>query len=146
MLLPSALHSAVLPAAAALGAAVLPFLPSGRGALILILGGVAMLPLSLLWSRLASPPWTGGVERDAPRLGLGPCRVLARTRERCVVAVAACPTCSQAGHGPCERERRALQLAIHARAPRARVVEVSCNGSRPGAPKGTCIFEIHRGR
>ena len=121
--------------------AMLPFLPSGRGALILMFGGLAMLPLSLLGSRIAAP-WTSRVARDAARLGLGPCRVLARDRQRCLVALAACPTCIERGRGPCERERRALQLAIHNRAPQALVVEVSCNGAR----QGTCTFEIRRGR
>lgn len=123
--------------------AALPFLPAGRGALILILGGLAMLPISLLGSRLSSSlPWAARVEREALRLGLGPCRVVARDRGRCLVSLARCPTCLEDGGGPCERERRALELAIHSRAPRARVTEVSCTGSR----RGPCTFEILRGR
>lgn len=123
--------------------AAVPFLPTGRGALILIFGGLAMLPLSLLGGRLgAVRAWSTGLERNAARLGLGPCRVMARDAARCVVLVAACPTCRDQGRGPCERERRALQLALHARAPDAQVVEVSCNAPRFKA----CVFEIRRGR
>lgn len=133
----------VLPQVAVASLAAVPFLPSGRGALILIFGGLAMMPLSLLWSRVSSwAPWAGRVTKDAARLGLGPCRVLSRDRRRCVVALAACRTCQEDGGGPCERERRALQLAIHTRAPQAFVVEVACNGARHGA----CTFEIRRGR
>lgn len=123
--------------------AAVPFLPSGRGALILIFGGLAMLPLSLMLSRVASwAPWAGRVAKDAARLGLGPCRVLSRDSSRCIVALGSCRTCTEDGGGPCDRERRALQLAIHARAPQASVVELSCNGARHGA----CTFEIRRGR
>ena len=104
--------------------AALPFLPSGKGAIILILGGLAMLPLSLLGSRVTLRPWFSGVERNAARLGLGPCRLLTRNSDRCLVALAACPTCKVDGHGPCDRERRALQLAMHGRA---------CTDSAPAA-------------
>ncbi len=129
----------VLPSVADLAA--LPFLPSGRGAVILILGGLAMLPLSLLGSRLATRRWFTGVERDAGRLDLGPCKILRREGDRCMVVLADCRTCREKGGGPCERERRGLQLAMHARAPQAQVVEVACDARR-----GACVFEIRRGR
>lgn len=128
--------------AARLALAALLFLPSGRGALILVFGGLAMLPLSLLGSRLSGVvPWTAGMERQALRLGLGPCRILVRDRTHCIVTLAACRTCREEGGGPCDRERRALQLAIHARAPQAVVTELSCKDGRVGP----CTFEIQRG-
>lgn len=126
--------------------AALPFLPSGRGALILILGGLAMLPVSLFGSRMAAAlPWAARVEREALRLGLGPCRVVSRDRDRCLVSISRCRTCLEQGPGPCDRERRALELAIHARAPQARVTEVSCKAGQAGS-HGPCTFEIRRGR
>ena len=129
--------------------AALPFLPRGKGALILILGGLVVLPFSLLWSRISSKnprfvEWVAGIEDGAARLGLGPCTIVAADMARCVVSLAACPTCRQNRRhaGPCERERRGLELAAKMLAPRATVVEVACNPSGQGA----CTFEIQRGR
>lgn len=128
------------------GLAVLPFLPSGKGALILILGGLAVLPASLLWSRVSSGTqrWIAGLEQSAIRLGLGPCRVVSANVKSCVVLLTACPTCrGQGRHAhPCSREQRALLQAVAPRAPGARVVEVSCNPRGRGA----CTFVVHRGR
>ena len=128
------------------GLAALPFLPSGKGALILILGGLAVLPASLLWSRASSGAhrWIVGLEQGAAGLGLGPCRVVSANVHSCIVRLSACPTCKGQGpHAwPCLREQRGLQAAAQARAPGARVVEVSCNPSG----RGSCTFVVHRGR
>lgn len=125
--------------------AALPFLPNGRGALILILGGLAVLPVSLLWSTMTSATqWVGGIEPTAARLGLGPCRVVSADVHSCVVRLNACPTCREAGQRPgsCERERGVLQAAVQTRAPNAKVIEVACNPSG----RGVCTFVIQRGR
>ena len=128
------------------GAAVLPFLPSGKGALILILGGLAVLPASLLWSRASSGTqrWIAGLEQSAVRLGLGPCRVVSANVTSCVVLLTACPTCrTQGRHAhPCSREQQGLLQAVAGRAPAARVIEVSCNPRG----RGSCTFVVHRGR
>lgn len=128
------------------GVAALPFLPAGKGALILILGGLALLPASLLWSRTSSGTqrWIAGIEQGAAGLGLGPCRVVSADVNRCIVLLSACPSCrGQRSHAaPCSREQRGLLAAVQARAPRARVVEVSCNPSG----RGTCAFVVYRGR
>jgi hypothetical protein len=42
--------------------AVLPFLPAGRGALILILGGLLVLPVSLLMSRVGLRPLSASLQ------------------------------------------------------------------------------------
>ncbi|MEA3137757.1 MAG: hypothetical protein QOJ26_1071 [Thermoplasmata archaeon] len=130
--------------------AALPFLPRGKGSLILILGGLAILPAALLLSRASSGTqrWVAGLEQTAVGLGLGPCRVLAADLHKCVVLLTACPTCTGSGRGrgshggPCVREQQALQLAIGPRAPGSRVVEIACNK----AGRGACSFVIHRGR
>ena len=126
--------------------AALPFLPHGKGALILILGGLLLLPASLLWLMAMSGPqrWIAGVELGAVRLGMGPCRIVSANARSCVVVVKACPTCreNRRHKGPCVRERLGLQIAVGARAPAAKVVEISCN--RLG--RGACTFMIHRGR
>ena len=128
------------------GLAALPFLPSGKGALILILGGLAVLPASLLWSRASSGTqrWVAGLEQAGLRLGLGPCRVVSASVSSCVVLLSACPTCQGRGHdpGPCSREQLRLLEAVAQRAPGARVVEVSCNPRG----RGSCTFVVHRGR
>jgi hypothetical protein len=123
----------------------LPFLPAGKGSLILILGGLAVLPISLMWSRMASgTQWCSGLEHAALRLGLGPAHTRSADERRCFVVLTACPTCQTMGMGSgrCERERRSLQLAIVADAPEATVVEVACNPSG----HGDCTFEVRRGR
>lgn len=128
------------------GVAALPFLPAGKGALILILGGLAFLPASLLWSRTSAGTqrWIAGIEQGAAGLGLGPCRVVSATVHRCIVVLSACPSCrTQGPHAsPCSREQRHLLAAVQPRAPAARVVEVSCNPSGRGA----CAFVVYRGR
>lgn len=128
------------------GVAALPFLPAGKGALILILGGLALLPASLLWSRTSpgQQRWTAGIEQGAASLGLGPCRVVSASVHRCIVLLPACPSCrAQGPHAwPCTREQGVLLAAVQARAPGARVVEVSCNPSG----RGSCAFVVYRGR
>jgi hypothetical protein len=136
----------MLPSVLAAGLAALPFLPHGQGALILILGGLAVLPFSLLLSRASSGTqrWVAGLEQGAVRLGLGPCRVLSANVHSCIVSLTACPTCCATGRhaSPCSREARALQAVVGPRAPGARVFEVSCNRSG----RGSCTFVVHRGR
>ncbi|MHB1262001.1 MAG: hypothetical protein ACYC2H_09835 [Thermoplasmatota archaeon] len=126
--------------------AAVPFLPQGKGALILILGGLAVLPASLLWSRASTGTqrWVTGIEQGASRLGLGPCKVVSADLRSCIVLLTACPSCR--GHtrkgAPCTREQHALEAAVASRAPGASAVEVSCNtGGR-----GSCTFVVHRGR
>lgn len=57
------MHGIFLYAAADSTVAALPFLPRGKGALILILGGMAVLVVSLLWSSLV--PRSAGVRGRA---------------------------------------------------------------------------------
>lgn len=125
---------------------MLPFLPSGKGALILILGGLAVLPASLLWSRASSGTqrWIAGIEQGAFRLGLGPCRVVSASVSSCVILLTSCPSCRGQGRhaAPCSREQQRLLQAVTPRAPGARVIEVSCNPRGRGA----CTFVVHRGR
>ncbi len=126
-------------------AAAVPFLPAGKGATILILGGLAVLPLSLFMSRLATGTrWIGGIEKRATRLGLGPCRIVTVDDQHCIVSLAACGTCAHrtAGTGPCERERSGLELTAQRRAPEASVTELRCST----AGQRGCTFEIYRGR
>lgn len=124
--------------------AALPFLPPGKGALILILGGLAVLPVSLLLSRTASGTqrWIAGIEQGSHGLGLGPCRIVSADVHRCVVLITACRSCRSGAHSGCQDERQILERAVKPRAPDARVVEVACNPSGQGA----CTFVIHRGR
>ncbi|MFA5945098.1 MAG: hypothetical protein WC876_11610 [Candidatus Thermoplasmatota archaeon] len=126
--------------------AAVPFLPHGKGALILILGGLAVLPASLLWSRASSGTqrWVAGIVPGAIRLGLGPCRVVSADVHSCVVVLSSCPSCRSRAKpvGNCAREQQGLQTTVAPRAPDARVVELSCNPSGRGA----CTFVIHRGR
>lgn len=126
--------------------AALPFLPHGKGALILILGGLAVLPASLLWSRASAGTqrWVAGLEKGAIRLGVGPCKVVSADVRSCVVLLPACPSCRGLARkgAPCVREQRVLEAAVAPRAPGASVVEVSCNTGGRGA----CTFVVHRGR
>lgn len=124
--------------------AALPFLPAGRGALILIFGGLAVLPVSLLLSRASALAlrWVAGLEQGVQERGLGPCRIVVADARSCVVRLAGCMTCrTRPGQGgPCESEARGLRLAASRRAPGAKVVEIACN------PRLGCTFVIHRGR
>lgn len=128
------------------GLAALPFLPAGKGALILILGGLALLPVSLLWSRTSAGAqrWIAGIEQGAAARGLGPCRIVSSDVQSCVILLSACPSCRTQGphRHPCLQEQRSLLAAVQPRAPGARVVEVSCNPSGRGA----CSFVVYRGR
>lgn len=120
-----------------------PFLPRGKGALILILGGLALLPAALLLSRSNSgvKRWTIGIEQRAVQHGLGPCQILQANLQTCLVAVRSCRSCGGVGgQGPCKREEQALLLAVRPRAPAARVREVACNPRR-----GSCTFLVFRG-
>ena len=135
----------------------IPFLPAGKGALILILGGLAVLPFSLLWSRARAPPapvlvgprdaqWATGLQDVMTKAGVGPCRVLAVDAQRCIVSLASCGTCHRARliqrrpHG-CEAERRALQKGARPLVPAAVVREIACDPLGQGA----CTFEVRRG-
>lgn len=125
--------------------AALPFLPAGRGALILIFGGLAVLPVSLLLSRASALAhrWVAGLEQGVEEGGLGPCRIVVADARSCVVRLTSCMTCRErpgAGGGRCDREARGLRLAASRRAPRAKVVEIACS------PRLGCTFVIHRGR
>lgn len=125
--------------------ASLPFLPNGKGALILIFGGLAVLPASLLWSTVSSRgQWATGIEPGAARLGLGRCRVSSADGASCVVLLTACAGCKGRPQRArsCDREANALLDLVLARAPNAKVVEVSCGRPHPGA----CTFVIQRGR
>lgn len=129
------------------GVAALPFLPHGKGAVILILGGLAILPAALLWSRAAAGTqrWTLGIEPGAQRAGLGACQVLTADLRSCVVVLRACPACrpgaSRHAAKACTQEQAALAATVRPRAPGARVTEVVCNRSG----RGSCVFVIHRG-
>ncbi len=121
----------------------LPFLPAGRGALILIFGGLAVLPVSLLLSRASALAlrWVAGLAQEAAERGLGPCRIVVADARSCVVRLSECKTCRRPGQGgPCRREASGLRLAASRRAPGAKVVEIACN------PRLGCTFVIHRGR
>jgi hypothetical protein len=125
--------------------AAAPFLPHGKGALILILGGLAALPLGLLWSRASTGQqrWTVGLEQRAHQQGLGPLQILEANLHTCVVTLVACPSCRAKGsHAAlCSRELEGLRLAVRPRAPQARVVEVG----HDLAHRGSCSFLITRG-
>lgn len=123
--------------------AAAPFLPRGKGALILMLGGLALLPAALLLSRSKSGTqrWTIGIEQRALQQGLGACQILQSDLRTCLVAVRSCRSCGgQGGRGPCKREEQALLAAVRPRAPGARIREVSCNPLR-----GSCTFLVFRG-
>jgi hypothetical protein len=124
--------------------AAAPFLPHGKGALILIFGGLAALPFALAWSRVTPgvQRWTVGIEQRAIQQGLGPCQIDDANLHNCVVTLTACPCRARVGRATgCLRELEVLRLAVRPRAPRARVVEVSHDRAR----RGVCTFLIFRG-
>lgn len=167
-----------------------PFLPAGKGALILMLGGLAMLTFCLLFARFSSahaPPvmgnsaqanrnarrpkaaaaapvvfrptsapvapsaavgntsgaeWVAGLERAIELMHLGRGRILSADADRCAFFLSACGSCRRGSKGVrgCERERKAIERALRAQAPRVHVSEVACNPSGQGA----CSFDIRR--
>lgn len=169
------------------------FLPTGKGALILILGGLVMLAVTAILARvMAGPPappapsrtdrtavvrrkpsrprsrppstgragagastrkpgastrkrgaqWADGLERAVQAKHRGAGRVTSADRTRCFFVLDDCRSCRhhRKRRDGCERERASIQKAVQGLAPRARVVEKSCNPAR----KGVCIFEIRR--
>lgn len=144
--------------------AALPFLPAGKGGLILILGGLSVLATALFWSmmqgdrrvgpgavdRVRRPDsWTDGdwatlLQGRAKRADLGAIRLLAHGSRGCRILVQDCASC-RTGWVPrrgCVEVRRWLESVVRVFARRARVVEVSCNAGGHHA----CAFEIDLGR
>lgn len=149
-----------------------PFLPPGRGGLILIMGGLAMLAVALFSLSVsprsypgfvhtpravfatamsassrtsASQPavqWPQYVQNAAVSEGLGQPLVLAVQGTRCTLLIEHCRSCRRRKRH-CTRERRALQRAARRLSRHAEVREVSCNIDRRHA----CAFELRmRGR
>lgn len=133
----------------------LPFLPAGRGALILILGGLVVLPLSLLLSgpgktavvpangrprpahaspaRASAPAgrpqgargWVGTGLERALRQAVGWTELLEAAPGHYVVRLGRCGSC--AARAPaCETERSALEGAVGPYLRGARVAESAC--------------------
>lgn len=91
-----------------LGAA--PFLPQGKGALILILGGMATLALALLWSFFGPRPHRGAMlrpTRSRPMIGVAHGGLVTRT----VAARGANPTIMDSG---APWVRTVMSTAVHA--------------------------------
>jgi hypothetical protein len=137
---------------------VLPFLPPGRGALILILGGLLVLPVSLLMSRVgsrsgqavaplafipvaappAARPWAGtGIER-AIRQAVGGTQLLSAAPGHYVVQLNRCDSCIRRVPG-CGHERDAIERAVAPYLAAARVSERLCAQERRRA---ACTFDI----
>ena len=146
--------------------AALPFLPAGKGGLILILGGLSVLATALFWAifrddRRSGPgavgrardpdawtdgDWVGMLQGRARQAGVGNVRLLAHGSRGCRILVEGCASCRRGRRGPgrrrCVGVRRWLEAVVRTFARRARVLEVSCNAGGRGA----CAFEIDLGR